>query len=123
MRWHDGELKTVTQIHDAKKELGETKQASRQWASRVAGWMRTLSDKNNATPLAAIDEIRAVDDVAAIPAFEDVTLKGTVKPNDKYMAPRRLSLAFVSALNKLHEEAATKPDWWRQFVSSGWYDD
>jgi hypothetical protein len=107
MRWHDGELKTVAQIHDAKKESGETKQASRKWAGRVAGWMRTLSDKNNAMPAAVIDEIRAVDDVAAIPAFEDVTLKGPVKANDKNMAPRRLSLAFVSALNKLHEEAAT----------------
>ena len=47
IRWHDGELKTAAQIREEKKESGETKQATRQWASLVAAWMRALADKND----------------------------------------------------------------------------
>ena len=108
MRWHDGELKTVAQIREAKVESGEAKQATRQWASRIAGWMRALADKKDRAPLAVLDEIRAVDDIAAIPAFEDVTLKGSQAANEMNTTVRRLSLAFVSALDKLHDEAATE---------------
>ena len=57
--------------------------------------------------VACIDEIRAVDDLAAIPAFEDVTLKGPQAANEKNTTVRQLSLAFVSALDKMHDEAAT----------------
>lgn len=108
MRWHDGELKSIAQIRDGRKESSETKQATREWALRVAAWMRALADKNNRAHVEAIDQIRAIDDVAAIPAFEDVTLKGPQAANEKNSTVRRLSLAFVSALDKLHDEAATK---------------
>ncbi len=107
LRWKDGELKTVSQIREAKTESSEAKQATRRWATRIAAWMRALADKNERAPLAVLDEIRAVDDVAAIPAFEDVTLKSPQAANEKNTTIRRLSLAFVSALNKMHDEAAT----------------
>jgi hypothetical protein len=107
LRWHDGELKSIAQIREAKLESGEAKQATHRWASRIAVWMRSLGDKNTRTPLAVLDEIRAVDDVAAIPAFEDVTLKGSQAANEKNTVVRRLSLAFVTALDKMHDEAGT----------------
>jgi Pretoxin HINT domain len=107
MRWHDGELKSVAQIREVRLESSEAKQATRRWAARVAGWLRALADKKEKTA-AAIEEIRAVDDLAAIPAFEDVTLKGPQAANEKNTVIRRLSLAFVSALDKLHDEAATE---------------
>jgi Pretoxin HINT domain len=108
MRWHDGELKTAAQIREEKKESGETKQAARQWASLIADWMRALADKNDRAHVEVIAEIRAVNDLTAIPAFEDVTLKGPQAANEKNTTVRKLSLAFVSALDKLHDEAATK---------------
>jgi hypothetical protein len=108
MRWHDGELKTVGQIREERKESGETKQATRQWATRVAGWMRAFADKNDRAHAEAIEQIRAVDDVAAIPAFEDVTLKGPQAANEKNATIRNLSLAFVGALDKMRDEAGTK---------------
>jgi hypothetical protein len=107
MRWHDGELKTVSQIQEARVESAEAKEASRKWAARVATWMHALSDKNAPVPLAVLEEIRAVDDLAAIPAFEDVTLKGLQAANEKNIAVKRLSLAFLVALNKMRDEAAT----------------
>ena len=39
--------------------------------------------------------------------FEEVTLKGPQAANEKNIAVKRLSLAFLVALNKMHEEAAT----------------
>ncbi len=108
VRWHDGELKTVAQIREARQASGEAKQATRQWASLVAGWIRSLADRNEQAPVAVLDEIRGINHVSAIPAFEDVTLKGPQAANEKNTAVRRLSLAFLSALNKLHDEAATK---------------
>ncbi len=106
MRWHDGELKTVAQIKDAKKESVETKQASRSWGLCVGAWMRALSDKKEA-PLVVLNEIRAVKDITAIPAFESVTLNSSLTGNEKNTTVRRLSVAFVSALDKMREEAGT----------------
>jgi hypothetical protein len=108
MRWHGGELKTADQIREDRKESGETKQATRQWASRVASWTRALADKNDRAHPEVIEQIRAVDDLAAIPAFEDVTLKGPQAANEKNLTVRRLSSAFIGALGKMHDNGATK---------------
>jgi hypothetical protein len=107
MRWHDGELTTIAQIRDARQASAETKQANRRWATKVAGWTRALANRNEKAPTAVIEEIRAIDDVEAIPAFEEVTLKGPQSGNEKNTAVKRLSLAFVKALNQMHEEEAT----------------
>lgn len=103
MRWFDGELKTPIQIKEDKKETGESKAAMRRWTSRVAAWTRALSDKHEATPGAILDEIRAIDDVAAIPAFEKATLPAELSSSSKVRspAPRRLSLAFLDALKDM----------------------
>ncbi len=103
MRWYDGELKTPIQIQQEKKETSETKQSARRWMTRVAAWTRALSDKYETPPAAILDEIRSVDDVAAIPAFEKATLPADLSssPKDKSLAPRRLSLAFLDALKDM----------------------
>lgn len=105
-RWHEGELKSPAQIREEKQESGEARQATRKWATRVAAWMRTLSDKN-APHGGVLTEIRAVDDIAAIPAFETVTLNSSLAPNTKNPAPRQLSLAFVGALKNMREVPGT----------------
>ena len=43
--------------------------------------------------------------MAAIPAFEDVTLKGPQAANEKNTAVKRLSLAFLTALNKMQDDS------------------
>jgi len=82
LRWHEGELKTVAQIRQTKQESSEVKKETRQWALLVAGWVRALAGKNDRAALSVLDEIRAVDDVAAIPAFEEVTIKGPQAANE-----------------------------------------
>jgi hypothetical protein len=106
MRWHAGELKSPAQIREEKDEAGKTKQANRQWAVKVAAWSRALSEKESKRD-AVLEEIRAVDDVAAIPAFEKVTLDSSLRPDSKNPVPRQLSLAFVAALKNIREVAGT----------------
>jgi hypothetical protein len=108
-RWYQSELLTPGEIKTTKIESSEAKQSTRQWASRVAGWMRALSDKNESPPAKIVDEIRAIDDPAAIPVFEAVTLSNDLSTGVKVKGPgpERLSLAFVKALDKMREEPAT----------------
>ena len=87
--------------------------------------MRALSDKNESPPATIVDEIRAIDDSAAIPAFEAVTLNNDFATGVKATGPgpERLSLAFVKALDKMRDEPATNslwdlvfgryPGWWQ----------
>lgn len=107
LRWRDGELKSVSQVREARQDAVETKQANRRWATKVGGWMRAFADRNDKAPIAVIEEIRAVDDIGAIPAFEDATLRSPQSANEKNVAVKRLSLAFVKALNQMHAEEAT----------------
>src|SRR5207244_12514555 len=76
-------------------------------ASRVATWLRALSDKNESPPASVINEIRSVNDVGAIPSFEKVTLSNSLRPNEKNVGPKRLSLAFLSALNDMTSAEGT----------------
>ncbi len=107
MRWHDGGLMTSAEIQDANREASATKQATRKWTLRVAAWMRALSDKYGSPPVAAINDIRAIHDVEAIPAVEKATLNGSRSANEKNPASKRLSLAFLDALNTMRDSAAT----------------
>jgi hypothetical protein len=107
LHWHEGQLRTRDEIKDAKQDTIEARRAARQWAAAIAGWQRALS-KDDATPSAALDEIRAVNDPAAIPPFERETLaseSSETKPNE---IRRQLSLAFLDALDAMSDMAATQ---------------
>jgi hypothetical protein len=108
LHWRDGQLMTRDQIKESKQDLVETKQASRHWTTSVAAWMRALSDKDKTASTKVVDEIRAVSDAAAIPAFEKVTLNSELSPSEKNPAPQRLSLAFLGALRDMKLEEGTK---------------
>ena len=106
-QWRDGQLVSAGEVKANRQQASSTKRSLRQWESAVAGWMRALSDKNEASPTAVIDEIQAIDDVAAIAAFERVTLNNRISPNEKNPAAKRLSLAFLAALRDIQDEKAT----------------
>ena len=98
MRWHDGQLLSPSQLKETRKDTSGAKRSHRQWETAVTKWMRALSDKNESPTTVVFDEIRAVDDVAAIPAFEKVTLGTELSHSEKTPAPKRLSFAFLGAL-------------------------
>lgn len=108
MRWHDGQLVSFGQVKESKKDASAVQLALRQWTPSVATWMRALAKKNESPPTEVVDQIRAIRDVAAIPAFEKITLNNNWPSFEKNPAPRRLSLAFLGALMKMPDDAATK---------------
>ena len=107
MRWHDGQLLSPSQLKEARKETSGAKRSYRQWETAVTKWMRALSDKGESPSTVVLDEIGAVDDVAAIPAFEKVTLNSELSPSEKNPGPLRLSFAFLGALRNMENEPAT----------------
>jgi hypothetical protein len=107
MHWHDGQLLSPGQLKETRKETSSAKRSLRQWETAVAGWMRALSDKYESPSIDVLDEIRAIDDVVAIPAFEKVTLNSELQPSEKNPAPQRLSLAFLKALRDMESAPAT----------------
>ena len=108
LRWRDGALKSFDQIRAEKSDAVVAKLSKRQWASIAAGWLRSLTSPDSKVRLAALEEIRGVDDASAIAAIEEVTLKDDQAANQKNTAVKQLSLAFLTALNKMSDEAATQ---------------
>ena len=56
----------------------------------------------------ALDEIRAVSDVEAIPALEDLTLVRKLTSHARFEIALHVGLAFVDALNAMQDDAATQ---------------
>jgi hypothetical protein len=107
VRWNDGQLVSPGQVKELRQEASSAQQNLRRWKASVAAWMRALSDKRESPPTEVIDAIHAVDDVAAIPAFELVTLSVKSKPATQNPAVERLSRAFMTTLARMPDEAAT----------------
>jgi hypothetical protein len=108
MRWHDGQLRTPEQIRAGKSEAIVTRRASRQWSAEVAGWERELSKKLDVMPRDVYADIGEVNDPAAIPAFEAVTLDEAEVRGGRHDGRLRLSLAFLDALAAMSDHAATQ---------------
>ncbi|HJQ79816.1 MAG TPA: polymorphic toxin-type HINT domain-containing protein [Lacipirellulaceae bacterium] len=108
VRWTDGQLLSRPEIKAAREERFETRQASREWQSRLAKWQRALARNADSNRQQTLDEIRAIDDPVAIPTLESATLAGS--PTDSSPSPWRgeMSLAFVTALEGMSDHAATE---------------
>ena len=108
LRWTDGQLMSRPEIQAAREERFETRQASREWQSKLAKWQRALARNADSNRQQTLDEIRAIDDPEAIPTLESVTLAGS--PTDSSPSPRlgEMSLAFITALENMSDHAATE---------------
>jgi hypothetical protein len=104
--WHDGRLLTRDQIKQTKQEAIDTRRVLRQWSAGVAAWERALCRKRDTVATEVVDEIRAIRDVGAIPAFERVTLVADEIEKTQQEARCQLSLAFVDALDAMSDDAA-----------------
>jgi hypothetical protein len=108
LHWYDGELRTREEIKEAKQESIGTRRAARQWAAAVAGWQRALSKKDDGAASEALAEIRAVNELAAIPSLERVTLATEGSEAKSNKVRRKLSLAFLEALDAMSDPVATE---------------
>jgi len=109
MRWHDGQLLSRAGVKQAKTESSGARRAARRWSIAVTNWERALTKKDDPARTEAIDEIRAVADLEAIPAFERVTLDSDEQSGKaRKVARSEMSLAFLEALDSMVDHAATE---------------
>ncbi len=108
-RWQEGKLLTRDEIEEAKDEEIGSRRAGRIWKSRVAAWQRVLSrDRVGTAHTVALGEIRAITELAAIPAMEAATLVANPESEPGPVGRERMGQAFVSALELIDEQAATE---------------
>jgi hypothetical protein len=108
MRWFQGRLLTTAQIRQAKEQARHARRAQEQWSPQVAKWQRALSGVNSLVAPAALEEIRTLDEVEAIPALEVVTLDSDTSNAERDEHCRKISEAFVIALARMQDHAATE---------------
>jgi hypothetical protein len=104
--WFAGRLMTYAQIDSAKREMRESRRAAKLFKPQIAKWQRMLSAGDIASRDAALEEVRSLADVDAIPAMEELTLYGDVDTTPEQERCRHLSLAFVEALGEMPDPAA-----------------
>ena len=109
MRWYDGQLMSRSGVMQAKTESSGARRAARRWSISVTNWERALTKKDDPARTEALDEIRAVAELEAIPAFERVTLDSNEQSGKaRKQARSEMSLAFLEALDAMVDHAATE---------------
>jgi hypothetical protein len=108
MRWHNGHLLTPEQVAQQKKQVQAAKQAAKRWSPKIAKWRRDVAGHDLATHDAALAEIRAITADDAISAMEDVTLGRDAFDTHHAEECLQIAMAFLDALEKLPDQAATE---------------
>lgn len=104
--WFHGRLMTYAQIDAAKRDMREVRRAAKLFKPRLAKWQRMLSAGDIASRDAALDEVRSIANVDAIPAIEEATLGADIDTTADQERCRYLGLAFVEALGAMPDPAA-----------------
>ena len=105
--WYQGQRMTYAEVKSAKERALAAKQAARQYRPLLARWTRLLDAGDVRSRDAALAEIRTNTKLAAIPAFEEVTLESQLETNAEFERTLQFGLAFVAALEKQPDQAAT----------------
>jgi HEAT repeat protein len=107
VRWFGGRLMSFAEIEAAKERARESRRAAKDFAPQVARWERLLAAGDLLSRNKALDEIRVLQTVEAIPALEKLTLDQKLRSNTQFERAMQIGLALVDALNQLpNQEAA-----------------
>jgi hypothetical protein len=107
-RWYAGRLMAYVEIDAAKQRIRDSRIAAKKYAPKMAKWERLLSAGDLASRDQAIEEIKSISDVAAIPVMEEATLDQRPHSNRESEHRTQIGLAFVQALGKMSDHAATE---------------
>ena len=108
LHWKDGQLVTRGQAAHLKQQAQQAKDAAKHWEPMIAKWRRAIAGRDVSAHDAALDKIRAIDRLDAIPSIEDVTL-GRDAFNLKHAEEcLQISVAFIEALDKMPEYTAAQ---------------
>jgi hypothetical protein len=70
LQWYEGRLMTRQQVTRTKKLRGEQQAANQFWHPKIVKWRAAFAHGNQSRRKAALDELSALSDPAAIPALE-----------------------------------------------------
>lgn len=107
VRWYAGRLLKPAEIDRAKAAARARKAAVKEFAPRMARWERMLAAGDLKSRNEALDEIRALRNVAVLPAIEEVTLDRELATNAEFENCLWISEALLAALNETPGVEAT----------------
>ena len=108
MRWQKGRLVSRVQTAQQMERAKEVKRAAERWNSKIVKWRRAVSGRDLAVRDAALDEIRNINGLDAIPSLEEVTLGRDAHELDQADECLQIGLAFIEALSKLPAQQSTE---------------
>lgn len=108
LHWQNGRLMTSEQMVDYKAQLREAKRAAERWAPKIVKWRRSVSGRDLAACDAALDEIRAIDQLDAILPMEQISLGRDAHDPHRAKECLQIGVAFLEALGKMPAQPATE---------------
>jgi hypothetical protein len=108
LRWQKGRLVSCAQTAQQKEQSKEAKRAAERWNSKIVKWRRAVSGQDLAARGAALDEIRNIKPLDAIPSLEEVTLGRDAHDPVHADECLEIGLAFIEALSKQPPQQATE---------------
>lgn len=108
MRWVNGQLVARGEPKQQKQQIQEAKNAAKRWEPIIAKWRRAVAGHDVHAHDAALDEIRAITKLDAIPSIEAVTLGRDAFDMKHAEECLQIGLAFIDALAKMPDQAATE---------------
>jgi hypothetical protein len=108
MRWQNDQLLTRRQIAEQREKLREAGRLEKQWSPTIAKWQRAVEGDDSKARELALEEIGAISTTGAIVPLEQVTLASHIRNDRAIEEHQQMSLAFLTALGKLREQAATE---------------
>lgn len=108
MLWKDGQLVNRKETSEQKRQAKAVKDAAKHWEPIIAKWRRAVSGRDVQAHDAALAEIRAINRLDAIPSIEAVTLGRDAHDMKHAEECLRIAVAFLEALAKMPDQAATQ---------------
>jgi hypothetical protein len=116
VRWYRGRLLTTAGMAAMKKE--DHVRQREQLAASLDRWHSAFDRKSSTSRSDALEEIRSIDYAEAIPAIEGLTVhpesptvrlpKNAELTTEQIELRHQVSLAFLAAISKINEQAATE---------------
>jgi hypothetical protein len=108
VRWKNGRLVDRNETAQQKQRAQAAKEAAKYWEPMIAKWRRAVAGRDVQAHDSALSEIRAITRLDAIPSMEAVTLGRDAYDDDHAEECLQIALAFLDALAKLPDQAATE---------------
>jgi hypothetical protein len=107
MMWKNGRLVSRNETPQQKQRAQEAKNMAKHWDPIIAKWRHAVAGHDVHAHDAALEEIRAIKELDAIPSMENVTLGKDANEMKHAEECLQIGMAFIDALANLRNQPAT----------------